>query len=433
MEFPRRQSQSQEVKDGTQEEEEEEAEEESAAAASEDSREGSSSSDDEQEPQEDDSDSRIAEMEAKAVEDQALIKKLTDGLAVANAMRKRKAEKKQREQQALLAQQTIQRLRAELAAAEQEQAMGGDALQASSSSVAAERAPAQRAAAPLAAAAAASSHRPPQPKLGDMVSWDGSAKTLIEWLANVERAFMFYKLPEHEKVGYAIIRTTGPPWDWWKSEKSLPDSTALTWTWEEYLARLRARFVSVISSDVAREQLHTLHQGRALTTEYIDSFRKLINLIPDMGPADQLAQFMRGLQSSIATQLRILNVKTLAAAIEAAVRIGGIQQQGAAAAQGPQAAAMHAMDLDQNQITTEQYHHLMAMYRDHGLRGTAPPSLASSSSGAPREWVPKPLPVIPGMSPAEVKSHMKEHKCFTCHETGHRSFGCPKKAKKGNQ
>lgn len=421
-----------------------EAAEEEAAVAADDTEgsSGASENDEAPEEQQDNQDERVAALAAKDVESQALIKRLSDRLDSIDAEEKRKADRKLRERQALHHQQLVQRLKAELAAAEQNQAMGEVAPEASSSSAAADRASVQQAAAPEAAAAAAPRHQS-LPKLADVKHWTGAAADLVEWEAEVNRHIYYYTIPKDEQVKYAVARTKGPPWTWWMVEVATAGSTALSWTWAEFMTNLRAQFVSVTSAETAREQLHNLHQGRASTTEYVDSFRKLIALIKDMGAPDQLAQFMRGLQPSIATQLRIQNVKTLASAVELAVRVGGIQQQGAASAQGQSAAALHAMDQDQHPTATfEQYQQYLAAmgssrqpYKDHGLRGSIPPSSTGSSSGAAGDWPRKPLPVVTGMSPADVKEHMKRHKCFRCHEAGHRAFHCPQKegAKKGNE
>ena len=79
-----------------------------------------------------------------------------------------------------------------------------------------------------------------------------------------------------------------------------------------------------------------------LGAEHCDvaAFRRLLIPLSDMGEADRLHAFTRGLKPAIATQLRVHGVQTTDAAIEMAVRVGSMSEF-AALASASAGAARH--------------------------------------------------------------------------------------------
>ena len=287
-------------------------------------------------------------------------------------------------------------------------------------------------------AAARSAHLGPRPP--PVAPWAGVASDFERWLAAMARSNMHYGTPQNERVRAAAVHLTDAAWDWFASAcaRAEADGSAdpLTWTWALFTQHIKERFIPVTSEETAREKLHGLVQGKSSASEYVDAFRRLVNRISDMGAADQLAQFMRGLRANIATQLRIQQVKSVDQAFMLAVLIGSHHEQSAAAA-GHQPAHVAAMDASADEAATGggswyglnavQQQQALALYRDHGRRGQAGPASSSGpAAGGSSSFRrgPRPLPKIPGCTEAQVKGMMETGACFTCGKEGHYSKEC---------
>ena len=95
---------------------------------------------------------------------------------------------------------------------------------------------------------------------------------------------------------------------------------------------------------MAREQLDKLQQGSRHINEYIADFRRLRTQLSDMGEADALHAFLRGLRRDIAVELRKQRVQAVADAIELAAHVGSIAA--GAAASMTQGRSIHANQMD---------------------------------------------------------------------------------------
>ena len=298
---------------------------------------------------------------------------------------------------------------------------------------------AQVAAAAAPAAAPALAAGPPRgQRLAAPSPFEGSSSTLDDWMASMQRQFEFYNMPEGERVRFASAHLHKSAWDWWSTIAlaNRPNS------WAALKVALIARFQPVTSAETARAKLIALSQGKQSINEYVDHFRRLLARIPDMGLADQLFQFIRGLRPALATQLRIQGVITIEDAINLAVRVGSLSDMGASQQSQPSSSSS-PMDLDaiegleadtsaasvgEAPVTRAEFQQFLNALRDGRRTGGAGSNNSSSSnSGNSGRFVPRGPPIIPHLTPDQVKEYMDSGKCFGCGSKDHRSRQCPKR------
>jgi len=300
-----------------------------------------------------------------------------------------------------------------------------------------------------AGAPAAAAPHSARPRLPAPAAFDGAASKLDEWRADLLQQFDYYAITsDAERLRFAAGHMRGSARDWW----TYLEAAARPATWDALIVALRARFQPVTTATTARAKLHALTQGKASVHAYVSAFRALLVAVPDMGDADRLFAFQRGLQPAIALQLQVHGVTTLENAIAMATRIGSFGDAHAAsrAAFGPSAAASSSasapMDLsnvegfDQNEpqdtddaqdesiaeLRAEMRQMLNAMRAQRGGHSGRGGS-AGAGAGA-RGGYSSNLPRIPHLSPLQVKEYMDAGKCFVCGSTEHRSRDCPKRA-----
>lgn len=291
------------------------------------------------------------------------------------------------------------------------------------------------AAAPPAAAPAAAAGPPRGQRLAAPTPFEGSSSTLDDWMAAMQRQFEFYNMPDGERVRFASAHLHKSAWDWWSTLANRPNS------WASLKVALIARFQPVTSAETARAKLIALSQGKQSINEYVDNFRRLLARIPDMGLADQLFQFIRGLRPALATQLRVQGVTTMEDAINLAVRVGSLSDMGASQ-QSQSASSSSPMDLDaiegleadtsatsveEAPVTRAEFQQLLNAMRDSRRTGGAGSNSSSSNNGNNGRFAPRGPPTIPHLTPDQVKEYMDSGKCFGCGSKDHRSRQCPKR------
>jgi len=296
-----------------------------------------------------------------------------------------------------------------------------------------------------AAAAPAAAPQGPRPRLPAPAAFDGAASKLDEWRADLLQQFDYYGIAsDAERLRFAAGHMRGAARDWW----TYLAAEARPATWDALIIALRARFQPVTTATTARAKLHALTQGKASVHAYVSAFRALLVAVPDMGDADRLFAFQRGLQPAIALQLQVHGVPTLEEAIAMAARIGSFGDAHAAsrAAFAPSAASSSSASAPMDLSNVESYEEdadaadegsiaelraemrqmLNAMREQRGgrsARGGAAGAGASARGGFSSN-----LPRIPHLSPLQVKEYMDAGKCFVCGSTEHRSRECPKRA-----
>ena len=300
-----------------------------------------------------------------------------------------------------------------------------------------------------AAAPAAGPRRTDAPRLPPPASFDGRPAVLDAWLNELLRQFDWYSTTlDADRLRIAGGFLTGAAQDWWVHTNAASRPS----TWDAFVAALRLRFQPVTTAENARAALMGLSQGKRGINDYIARFRALLVHVPDMGEADRLFHFLRGLDRSVHTQLRVQGVKQLEAAIDMAARVGNtLGDVSALVAQNGASTGHHApMELDalhelaavstngassssatsQESATQALLHQLLNAMREERRSGKGAGPSSRAPGGAPsgtRSGGSRGLPRIPHLSPNEVQEYMDQGKCFGCGSKDHAARACPKR------
>jgi hypothetical protein len=286
-----------------------------------------------------------------------------------------------------------------------------------------------------------------RPRLPPPPFYSGGANALDDWFSAMEQQINWYGagLPdEAARLTWIGAYLQGPALDWWKTLVVKPKTV------EEFAEQLRARFQPVNSAETARAKLLALAQGKGGVQAYVDAFRRLLVRVPDMAEGDRVFQFLRGLQPTVATQIKIHGVTTLDKAIDVAVRVGSLMEHGAtvqAQRAGAAAASSHSpMELDNIEglegetsgaegagtsstddapVTRAQLRELLNAMREE-RRGPSHRGGAGARSGPSNPRM-RGLPQIPHLTPVQVQEYMDAGKCFGCGSKDHQSRKCPKR------
>jgi hypothetical protein len=288
-----------------------------------------------------------------------------------------------------------------------------------------------------------------RPRLPAPATYEGQASALDEWGVEMEQQYDWYRThDEKERLRTATAFLRGAARDWWTH--LAPADRAAIGTWSALLAALRRRFQPVTTAAMARARLDTLAQGRQSVHEYVAAFRRLLIPLSDMGEADRLHAFTRGLKPAIATQLRVHGVQMVDAAIEMAVRVGSMNEFAALASASAGAASSHGgapMDLDElgiegleketsghsatggldTPVTRAEFQQLLAAMQEnrHGRGRPAASSEARPASSMQRDEGGRLR--YADLTQAQMDAHFTAGTCFNCGKAGHRARKCPKK------
>lgn len=145
-----------------------------------------------------------------------------------------------------------------------------------------------------------------------------------DWVDEIEKQQQFFHIAENEKVETAVMLLKGPAAHWWKTLVTKDEATSV---WREFVEKMKEMFQPISSVDRARAALDVCVLGKRPVQSYIDSFRRLVQFLPDMSDADQRHRFTTNLSDALKLEVLKAKPKTLEEAIHAAV---------AAEAYGPQ-------------------------------------------------------------------------------------------------
>lgn len=285
-----------------------------------------------------------------------------------------------------------------------------------------------------------------RPRLPAPATYEGQAAALDEWGVEMEQQYDWYGThDEKERLRTATAFLRGAARDWWTH--LVPADRAAVDTWSALLAALRRRFQPVTTAAMARARLDALVQGRLSVHEYVAAFRRLLIPLSDMGEADRLHAFTRGLKPTIATQLRVHGVQTTDAAIEMAVRVGSMSEFAALASASAGAASSHGgapMDLDElgiegleketnsadgsdAPVTRAEFQQLLAAMQEN-RRGRSRPAASSEVRPAGAMQRDEGGRLRYGdLTQAQMDAHFTAGTCFNCGKPGHLARKCTKK------
>lgn len=140
-------------------------------------------------------------------------------------------------------------------------------------------------------------------KLAKPSLFTGAAKANVEtWLFEVEQYLMAYEVDDDsQRIAFAAASLKGLALQWWQNHCILHPSQRLSW--QQFKEEVKKRFQPVEASRTARVNLRSLKQGNKSVAEYCSAFYEQLQLIHDMSEADQVENFMAGLNWSTSTEV----------------------------------------------------------------------------------------------------------------------------------
>src|SRR5690606_35668846 len=109
---------------------------------------------------------------------------------------------------------------------------------------------------------------------------------------------------------------------WWESirRQAIEEHQAVPNQWEVFKKKVMRQYQPMEMAEISRKALHTLRQ-RGSVIDYINTFNKHLNAIPNMGLEDQLFLFKNGLKPDIQEKMLANPPKQLMEAMVMAQRI----------------------------------------------------------------------------------------------------------------
>jgi len=294
-------------------------------------------------------------------------------------------------------------------------------------------------------------------RLPALSKFNGEIGAALEvWRRELESHFDYYSrssiINDDDRLQYAVAHLGDAARTWWESIKGTEEIK----TYAAFKESLFARYRPILASEQARTQLWSLQQREKQSVSgYINTFQSLMAHISDMGEADQVHQFVRGLNSQVGQRVREQTPTKLAAAIALAVKYEGSLSLGTKAAASYRAttASSHTdndqMDLGAvaaSENTTapapapshtpsleDVMSQLNALNARFAQSSASPPSSVPSfpttqpkASGRPRGGRGGRFK-IEGVSREDIVARKAANQCFKCGGSGHWKSECTKK------
>jgi hypothetical protein len=164
-----------------------------------------------------------------------------------------------------------------------------------------------------------SSNSPPLPssvKISSPNNFTGARTVNVEsWLFEMNRYLTVCGvIVEHQKISIATSYLKDIALKWWEnySKRDQPDNPKVVEVnWQAFVDAMKERFQPLAASRTARTQLRHLYQGNMSVADYSSKFYSLVQLITDMGEADQVDLFVSSLRSAISREVDMKDPKTL--------------------------------------------------------------------------------------------------------------------------
>ena len=142
-----------------------------------------------------------------------------------------------------------------------------------------------------------------RPKIPSPSVFAGAIGTAVdEFMHGIDKQFGYYRemfADEQQKVEYASNYLTMRAAAWYQARKEeLAKDGQTIGSWAQLKSELRERFQPIGSAAIARQSLDVYKQLSSVQS-YSEHFYRCMSYITDMGDADQVHQFTRGLKDRI--------------------------------------------------------------------------------------------------------------------------------------
>lgn len=158
--------------------------------------------------------------------------------------------------------------------------------------------------------------------------YDGTTD-VSAWLFSLELAFEGSETPASRHVAIASSLLQGDAAIWFRARAASRTAAGQnhTGTWNDFVSDIRLQFTPVNAQQAARDRLAALQQTSSVR-QYINQFRSIGLQIADMGPADRVDKFKRGLKPAIRVEVEIQGCTTLEECERVAERVDTILSHG---------------------------------------------------------------------------------------------------------
>ncbi|XP_051148683.1 uncharacterized protein LOC127263615 [Andrographis paniculata] len=141
------------------------------------------------------------------------------------------------------------------------------------------------------------------------------------WVKKMEKIFRVVQVPPDQRANIGANFLEGRANRWWLGEEAAGvDQVDLTW--DEFKAKLNARFIPSHVRKAKKQKLLDLKQGSMSVEDYFVKFNELEMYVPDYFSCerDRVDHFVDGLQQRIQETLAVLDISSLYEAYERAAR-----------------------------------------------------------------------------------------------------------------
>ena len=276
-------------------------------------------------------------------------------------------------------------------------------------------------------------------------SGDRDTDTLGSWLFSMNTYLsLMGVVDDHKQILLAGTYLTGPAQTWYRAVCSAEAAVGSRVTsWAVFQSELKLNFCPTNTVKLARDRLSRLYQREGLR-DYIREFRTITLDIPSMGEDEKLDKFVRGLRTSLRTEVAIREPDSLDKAIKMAENLDAVlrgsgslfrdayrsRDYGARSdnrRSGPAPMELGYMGQEPPAAPRKQSQHQQSSLQ----RSTSAPVMRLNYSDSQRRpnnngWR------YAGLSDSEKARLSREGRCFHCKETGHRAHECPKRSGQGN-
>ena len=254
----------------------------------------------------------------------------------------------------------------------------------------------------------------------------------LSWLDQVREYMSLTLVPPPLQVSFAVTYLREQARIWWSS---LPENEKMrNCDFVTFSSTLLARFRPVDSARIARTQLNGLKQLGSVT-DYNARFIRLMQMIHDMSPADQVYHYLEGLKSNIHDRLVTTEFTSVATAMVAASRVDQLiyntSKKNSSIPFNNRNNQLNQNNWNNNRKSNSTAQPIEVNYLNANV---APYSYFNSSELTDSNDVLGDMNLnfvrLQKLTPEEREQCRREGRCFKCRNRGHMANACP--AGKGN-